>query len=207
MMEISWFVIEHNKKDWFKSFGLVLGNITLLTLPMLRLILSSKAKGHKDFWKSSKTFHVGIHLIALTEYSQMSTHLPGFQVFASFLHYFVLAKLATSSILGFKCFWKFASIRKISSNIFGLLVYRQEGVNSRLLVSGWMLPSALLPYQYQLMEYQLRWSESNIISPSPKTAAKSLLNSYDAGGYFQSKHKNAKIFKKTSKPVMVVFIG
>ena len=28
----------------------------------------------------------------------MSTHLIGFQVFFSFLHYFVLAKLATSSM-------------------------------------------------------------------------------------------------------------
>ena len=48
-----------------------------LTLPMLRL-LSSKAQESKDFLKSSKPCHVDIHLIALGEYSQMNTHLPGF---------------------------------------------------------------------------------------------------------------------------------
>ena len=41
---------------------------TLLTLPMLRL-LSSKAQGRKDFWKSPKPCHVGIHRIALAENS------------------------------------------------------------------------------------------------------------------------------------------
>ena len=59
----------------------------LLTLPMLRL-RSFKAQGGKDLWKSSKPCHVGIQWIALAEFSQMSTHLPGFQsffrVFASF---------------------------------------------------------------------------------------------------------------------------
>ena len=37
--------------------------------------------------------------IALTEHFQMSTHLPGFQSYSGFLHHFVLAKLATSSII------------------------------------------------------------------------------------------------------------
>ena len=69
----------------------------ILTLPMLRL-LSSKAQGRKDFWKPLKPCHVGIHWIALAEYSQMSTHLPGFIDFSGFLHYFVLAILDTSSI-------------------------------------------------------------------------------------------------------------
>ena len=64
---------------------------------MLRL-LSSKEQGRKDFWKSSKPCHVGIHLIALAEYSQRSTNVPGFQSFFMCLHHFVLAKLATSSI-------------------------------------------------------------------------------------------------------------
>ena len=68
-----------------------------LTIPMLRL-LSSKAQGCKYFWKISKHCHVGIHWITLHEYSQMSTHVPGFQSFFRFLHYFVLAKLATTSI-------------------------------------------------------------------------------------------------------------
>ena len=49
-----------------------------LTLPTFGL-LSSKAQECKDFWKSSKLCHVGIHWIALTEYSQIGTHLPGFQ--------------------------------------------------------------------------------------------------------------------------------
>ena len=31
--------------------------------------------------KPSKPHHVGIHRIALAEYSQMSAHLPGFQSF------------------------------------------------------------------------------------------------------------------------------
>ena len=69
----------------------------ILTLPMLRL-LSSKAQGCKDFWKPYKPCHVGIHLIALAEYYQMNTHCQGFCRFSGFLHHFVLAKLATSSI-------------------------------------------------------------------------------------------------------------
>ena len=41
----------------------------------------------------SKPCHVGIHWIALTEYSQMSTHMPGFQLFLKgLLHHFVRAK-------------------------------------------------------------------------------------------------------------------
>ena len=67
------------------------------TLPMLRL-LSSKARGRKGLLKPSKPCHVGIHWIALAEYSQMSTHMPGFQSFSGFLHLFVLVELATSSI-------------------------------------------------------------------------------------------------------------
>ena len=59
----------------------------VLTLPMLRL-LSSKPQGRQDFWKPSKPCHVGIHWTALPEYSQMNTHVPGFQsffrIFASF---------------------------------------------------------------------------------------------------------------------------
>ena len=67
-----------------------------LTLPMLRQLFS-KAQGCKDCWKPSKPCHLGIHWIALTEYSLMSTHVPGFQSFSAFLHHFVLAKLTTSS--------------------------------------------------------------------------------------------------------------
>ena len=42
--------------------------------------------------------HLGIHWIDFAEYSQMSTHLPGFKSFFIFLHHFVLAKLPASSI-------------------------------------------------------------------------------------------------------------
>ena len=55
-----------------------------LTLPMLRL-LSSKTQESKNLWKPSKPCHVGTHLIALSEYSQMSTHMPGFRGFLRFL--------------------------------------------------------------------------------------------------------------------------
>ena len=66
-----------------------------LTLPMLRL-LSSKPQGRKDFLKPSQPCHVGIHWIAFAEYFKMSAHVPGFQsLFQTFLHHFVLAKLAT----------------------------------------------------------------------------------------------------------------
>ena len=57
----------------------------------------SKAQGCKDFWKPSKACHVGIHLKALTETSQMSANVTGFQSFSVFLHHFVLAKLVTTS--------------------------------------------------------------------------------------------------------------
>ena len=63
---------------------------------MLRL-LSTEAQGRKDFKKSSKPCHVGIHWIALTEYSQLSTHMTGFSHFYLFPH-FVLAKLVITSI-------------------------------------------------------------------------------------------------------------
>ena len=47
-------------------------------------LLSFKAQERKDFGKASKPCHVGIHWIVLAEYSQMSTHMPGFQSFFRF---------------------------------------------------------------------------------------------------------------------------
>ena len=47
-------------------------------------LLSSKAQERKDIGKSSKTCNVGIQWKALTEYSQMRTHVPAFQYFNSF---------------------------------------------------------------------------------------------------------------------------
>ena len=65
------------KVNWF--------NQDILTLPMLRL-LSSKAQERYDFWKTSKSCHVVIHWIALTEYPYVSH-------FSAFLSNIVLAKL------------------------------------------------------------------------------------------------------------------
>ena len=66
-------------------------------------LLSSYAKAtfnritrSKDFRQPSKTCHVGMHWIALAEYSHM--RFQGFSHFSAFLHYFVLADIATSSI-------------------------------------------------------------------------------------------------------------
>ena len=54
--------------------------------------------------KDAKTCHVGIHWKALAEYSQMSSHLSFFSdILYRFLHHFVLAKLATSSIRVISC--------------------------------------------------------------------------------------------------------
>ena len=50
----------------------------------------------------TQRFLGNLQFIARTEYSQMNTHVPGFQSFFSFLHHFVLAKLATSSMSGFR---------------------------------------------------------------------------------------------------------
>ena len=71
-------------------------------IPMLRL-LAFKEQGRKDFWKSSKPCHFGIHRIAPSHEmgTQMSNEYPSGRVsviFNFFLHHFVLVKLATSSI-------------------------------------------------------------------------------------------------------------
>ena len=46
------------------------------------------------FWKPFKPCHVGIHWRALAEYSQMSTHLPGFQSFFRLFASFCDAKMS-----------------------------------------------------------------------------------------------------------------
>ena len=100
-----------------------------LTLPMPRLI-SSKAQGRKDFRKPSKPCHVGNHWIALTEYSQMNNHMPGFQsFFRDFLRHFVLAKLATSSIkVKNLSGWNCICLKDISKiwNCFEALLYKHD---------------------------------------------------------------------------------
>ena len=69
-----------------------------LAIPILRL-LSSEGHGLKVFWKSSKPCHVGIHWIALAEFSQMSTHVPRFQSFSRFLHLVGTTTCCTTALL------------------------------------------------------------------------------------------------------------
>ena len=54
-------------------------------------------KDAKIFENHLKPCHVGIDMIAITEYFKMNIYVPGFQSFLGFLHHFVLAKLATSN--------------------------------------------------------------------------------------------------------------
>ena len=68
-------VTMNTNKTGFRWFSII--------LPMLR-ILSSKAQGLKVFWKPFKPCCVGIHWVVLAEFSQMSTHLAGFQSFFRF---------------------------------------------------------------------------------------------------------------------------
>ena len=95
-----------------------------VTLPMLRL-LSSKAQGCKDFWKSSKPCHVGTHWIVRAEYHQMSTHMPGFLSFFRFFASFLIGQISSSIRLSCKqpksrmpvtfyckCFWHMRSWKK-----------------------------------------------------------------------------------------------
>ena len=46
------------------------------------------------FWKPFKPCHVGIHLKALTEFSHMSTYMPGFESFFSFLAWFCIGQIS-----------------------------------------------------------------------------------------------------------------
>ena len=66
----------------------------------IRRISLNPSNAEATFIQSTRTqiLHLGIHWIALAEYSQMSTHMPGFRSFSGFLSNFVLARLATSSI-------------------------------------------------------------------------------------------------------------
>ena len=46
------------------------------------------------FWKPSKHCHVGIHLKALAESSQMSTHISGFRLYFKFLASFCIGQIS-----------------------------------------------------------------------------------------------------------------
>ena len=60
---------------------------------------SIKAQERKDFLKPSKPCHIDIHCKVLAEYPQISTHVPGFHSFFRIFAFFVLAKVATSSVM------------------------------------------------------------------------------------------------------------
>ena len=64
-VKLAWEGLTHNSFE----------HIRLLTFPMLRL-LSFKAQECNNFL-TPKPCHVGIHWIALVEYSQISTHMAG----------------------------------------------------------------------------------------------------------------------------------
>ena len=88
---------QHNMQELMDALKLCLqGTVCwsyLLTLPMLRLH-SSKAQEHKNLWKPSKPCHVGIHWKALAEYSQITTHLPGFWWFFRFFASFCIGRIS-----------------------------------------------------------------------------------------------------------------
>ena len=85
--------------------GAPLGLVAILQFrwainPLMLSLLSSNVQGPKDFWKPSKPCHVGIHWIALTEYSQMSTHMPGFQSFLRFFASFCTGQISHQQYKG-----------------------------------------------------------------------------------------------------------
>ena len=66
--------------------------------------LSSESQGCKDYKNTFKPCHVGNHWITLTKYSQISTHVPGFNHFWGFLHHFVLACYFSNKSILWKIF-------------------------------------------------------------------------------------------------------
>ena len=129
-----------------------------LTLPMLRL-LSSQAQGRKDFWKPFKPCHVSIHWIALVEYFEMSTHLLGFQSFSGFLHHFVLAKLATTSI-------RVNLLLLRTSNYHGWL---QKGSGKRGVASGVVVGGEMSQLSHlQNQHFFTCWNVNVVVSLSPR---------------------------------------
>ena len=85
---------------------------------MLRLLLS-KAQECKDFWKSSKPCHVGIHLDSSLRVLSDEYPFAWFSViFKFFLHYFVLVKLATSSIRVKEIMYSYCWLAPLASYTF-----------------------------------------------------------------------------------------
>ena len=71
----------------------LLSCIWVSSLPMLRII-PTLAQGDKYFSKPSKPCHVGIHRIVPTEFSQVSTHVQGFQSFFRFFASFCIGQIS-----------------------------------------------------------------------------------------------------------------
>ena len=69
-----------------------------LTLPMRRLLCPKHNDAKISENHLNPVMNIGIHCKVLAEYSQLSNHMSGFQHISVFLHHFVMAKLATSSI-------------------------------------------------------------------------------------------------------------
>ena len=85
--------------EWTGIPSTVLHHSNHSTISMLRL-LSSKAQGRNHFWKLSKTLSILLVFIGKLSLSTLRwvPMCQGFSHFFGFLHHFVLAKLATSSI-------------------------------------------------------------------------------------------------------------
>ena len=97
----------------------------------MRRLLSSKAgdaQRCKEFWKPSKPYHVGIHWKALTKYSQMSTHMIGFQSVSSFFAWFCIGQISMHQqhIKGKRWILYQNSIYNCSSNIWWIYVSFQK---------------------------------------------------------------------------------
>ena len=89
MLRLISFKVQSAKKGRFLKTNMATSLPFQLILPML----TTCAQKSKDFWKPSKPCHVGIHWIALAEYSQMSTHVPGFQSFFRFFASFCIGQI------------------------------------------------------------------------------------------------------------------
>ena len=153
---------------------------------MLKLPLP-KAQGRKCFWKSSKPCHVGIHRIALTEYYQMSTHVPGFQSFFRYFASFWSGQISPSQCWGYLC------PKHKDANIF------ESHLNPVMLVFIEKLSLSTLRWVpiCQGFNHFFRYFASfcsGQISPS------------QCWGYLCPKHKDANIFESHLNPVMLVFI-
>ena len=122
------------------------------TLPILGLLLA-KAQGCKVLWKPFKPCHIGIHWIALPEFS----HVPGFQSFFRGFHHFVLAKSVTSSI---------SRVNTLS---------QRQGMNPPLPLSysSPLFPFSPLPIpssQYNERESSTDWMSSPILNLKPTSS-------------------------------------